>query len=369
MPRNHDGMACFDGPRQHRAPHPQPRAAQRRRRFHAAASNGAGAPALRRESHRRLHDARLRSEAQAPRAPVRQHRRHASSTAPAAGRYRNGGWLTCEETVGGRQQRLRQAARLQLPRAGARRLGRAGGAAHGDGPLRQGSRGRRRARRRLPDRGRRQQLRLLPLHARTAATTSPAGGMLQMLGGRPATRPPTSSPARRVGVRLPVHVGRRSRSRSEPRGRRAELLRAGPRRRRRGVQPARRHLPRRRTAARCTSSRPAAATSRQRGQLWHYVPATAARRQDQLVLVFESPSGSVLDRPTTCASRPTAAILFCEDDASGRQRYPPARARHHQREPPDRHSAPTSGYAPRRFELRVRYSAHESLSCVSRRSS
>jgi secreted PhoX family phosphatase len=52
----------------------------------------------------------------------------------------------------------------------------------------------------------------------------------------------------------------------------------------------------------------------QRGQLWHYVPDGDG---DRLVLVFESPSGSVLDSPDNLCITPNGAALFCEDDASG----------------------------------------------------
>ena len=52
----------------------------------------------------------------------------------------------------------------------------------------------------------------------------------------------------------------------------------------------------------------------QRGQLWHYIPDEDG---DQLVLVFESPVGSVLDSPDNLCLTPNGAVLFCEDDASG----------------------------------------------------
>jgi uncharacterized protein len=54
------------------------------------------------------------------------------------------------------------------------------------------------------------------------------------------------------------------------------------------------------------------------GQLWHYIPADGRLNQtDQLVLVFESPAGSVLDSPDNICITPRGGILFCEDDASG----------------------------------------------------
>jgi secreted PhoX family phosphatase len=51
-----------------------------------------------------------------------------------------------------------------------------------------------------------------------------------------------------------------------------------------------------------------------RGQLWHYIPDEDG---DTLVLVFESPLGSVLDSPDNMCVTPNGAILMCEDDASG----------------------------------------------------
>ena len=56
---------------------------------------------------------------------------------------------------------------------------------------------------------------------------------------------------------------------------------------------------------------------RRYGQLWHYIPADKLNEEDQLVLVFESPSGSVLDSPDNICVTPRGGILFCEDDASG----------------------------------------------------
>lgn len=54
------------------------------------------------------------------------------------------------------------------------------------------------------------------------------------------------------------------------------------------------------------------------GQLWRYAPASpAARRDDELTLVFESPSGSVLESPDNLCITPRGGILFCEDDAVG----------------------------------------------------
>jgi secreted PhoX family phosphatase len=53
------------------------------------------------------------------------------------------------------------------------------------------------------------------------------------------------------------------------------------------------------------------------GQLWHYVPADGEHAdEDYLVLVFESPAGSVLDSPDNMCVTPSGAILFCEDDAN-----------------------------------------------------
>ncbi len=52
------------------------------------------------------------------------------------------------------------------------------------------------------------------------------------------------------------------------------------------------------------------------GQLWHYIPADRLSGEDQLVLVFESPDGSVLDSPDNICITPRGGIIFCEDDAS-----------------------------------------------------
>jgi hypothetical protein len=52
------------------------------------------------------------------------------------------------------------------------------------------------------------------------------------------------------------------------------------------------------------------------GQLWHYIPADGRlQEEDQLVLVFESPSGSVLESPDNLCLTPNGGVLFCEDDA------------------------------------------------------
>ncbi|HZO02367.1 MAG TPA: alkaline phosphatase PhoX [Burkholderiales bacterium] len=57
-------------------------------------------------------------------------------------------------------------------------------------------------------------------------------------------------------------------------------------------------------------------TSNGFGQLWHYVPTDGElQEQDQLVLVFESPSGSVLEAPDNLCLTPNGGVLFCEDDA------------------------------------------------------
>ena len=51
------------------------------------------------------------------------------------------------------------------------------------------------------------------------------------------------------------------------------------------------------------------------GQLWHYVPAGPSQKEHELVLVFESPAGSVLESPDNLCITPSGGILFCEDDA------------------------------------------------------
>ena len=53
------------------------------------------------------------------------------------------------------------------------------------------------------------------------------------------------------------------------------------------------------------------------GQLWQYAPSTARQKSDELVLVFESSSGHVLESPDNLCLTPRGAILFCEDDALG----------------------------------------------------
>lgn len=52
------------------------------------------------------------------------------------------------------------------------------------------------------------------------------------------------------------------------------------------------------------------------GQLWHYIPADdQLQTGDRLVLVFESPSGKVLESPDNFCLTPNGGVLFCEDDA------------------------------------------------------
>jgi secreted PhoX family phosphatase len=52
----------------------------------------------------------------------------------------------------------------------------------------------------------------------------------------------------------------------------------------------------------------------QSGQLWQFRPAGPTK--GTLTLVFESPSGSVLDSPDNLCVTPGGGILFCEDDAN-----------------------------------------------------
>lgn len=49
------------------------------------------------------------------------------------------------------------------------------------------------------------------------------------------------------------------------------------------------------------------------GRVWQYLPATD---KDELVLVFESLGGSVLDSPDNLLVIPSGGIILCEDDAS-----------------------------------------------------
>jgi uncharacterized protein len=52
------------------------------------------------------------------------------------------------------------------------------------------------------------------------------------------------------------------------------------------------------------------------GQLWHYIPGDDyLQNGDQLVLVFESQSGKVLESPDNFCLTPNGGVLFCEDDA------------------------------------------------------
>jgi secreted PhoX family phosphatase len=52
------------------------------------------------------------------------------------------------------------------------------------------------------------------------------------------------------------------------------------------------------------------------GQLWHYMPADGhLQAEDQLVLVFQSASGGVLEAPDNLCLTPNGGALFCEDDA------------------------------------------------------
>jgi uncharacterized protein len=52
------------------------------------------------------------------------------------------------------------------------------------------------------------------------------------------------------------------------------------------------------------------------GQLWHYIPADGKlQMEDQLVMVFQSPSGAVLEAPDNLCLTPNGGVLFCEDDA------------------------------------------------------
>jgi secreted PhoX family phosphatase len=52
------------------------------------------------------------------------------------------------------------------------------------------------------------------------------------------------------------------------------------------------------------------------GQLWHYIPGEDGE-SDELVLVFESSSGKVLESPDNICVTPNGGLIFCEDDAVG----------------------------------------------------
>ena len=52
------------------------------------------------------------------------------------------------------------------------------------------------------------------------------------------------------------------------------------------------------------------------GQFWHYLPADGKyQMEDQLVLVFQSPNGGILEAPDNLCLTPNGSALFCEDDA------------------------------------------------------
>ena len=52
------------------------------------------------------------------------------------------------------------------------------------------------------------------------------------------------------------------------------------------------------------------------GQLWHYIPGDGELQAgDELVLVFESSSGKVLESPDNICLTPNGGLIFCEDDA------------------------------------------------------
>ena len=50
------------------------------------------------------------------------------------------------------------------------------------------------------------------------------------------------------------------------------------------------------------------------GQLWHYIPGGPQER-DELMLVFESSSGKVLESPDNICLTPNGGLIFCEDDS------------------------------------------------------
>jgi secreted PhoX family phosphatase len=54
--------------------------------------------------------------------------------------------------------------------------------------------------------------------------------------------------------------------------------------------------------------------NRRFGQLWQYIPSVTG--DATLVLVYESPAGSVLDSPDNICVTPRSGVLFCEDDVS-----------------------------------------------------
>ena len=59
------------------------------------------------------------------------------------------------------------------------------------------------------------------------------------------------------------------------------------------------------------------------GQLWHYIPGDSELQAgDELVLVFESSSGKVLESPDNICLTPNGGLIFCEDDAVGGRAQP-----------------------------------------------
>ena len=71
------------------------------------------------------------------------------------------------------------------------------------------------------------------------------------------------------------------------------------------------------------------------GQVWEYRPSS--RNDGLLTLWFESPGGDVLDSPDNVTVTPRGGLMLCEDDTGAADvDTHPARARHRERQPPDR---------------------------------
>ena len=256
VPSRHDGMAVFDGPgrtmrliRNHEvtaanAPFPVPAASEQK----YDASGTGGCMTLDFDPHRK----RL----------VRQFVSIAGTINNCSGGWSWGNTRLADLRGEQRPARRRRATRKPhgyvyfVPASADSAV--PGGADQGHGALQPRSGGRRLARRRLPHRGCRQHLGLLPLHAATTPTTRSPAARCEMLG---ITDMPDRQPVHRsaLGVRLPVYwvpipvpdpdlgsggVLTSSSRAAPPAARRSTASRA---------------CSAARTAARCTSSRPAAA--------------------------------------------------------------------------------------------------------------
>ena len=348
---------AFRGPRGSRCPaDPQQRGPQLRRhaggvpgrpRRRTTRARGGGTTTLVYDERRRRLVRRLRLASTARR-----------STAPAASACGRRSWLTGEETVAGPRRRRPSAspsATATCSRcrstAGPSEL-ETGAPITATGRFSHEAVGHRPAHRhRLRDRGPRlrRRRRLLPLPAARPATTSTAGGALQMLAvARPAatsTCARASSAAGRCRSTLGRHRRARSRVRRTSTTRAARSSRASAK----GgaqVQPARGLLGGRRDdLLRLHQRRRRQERRREPRRLRRGlrpglgVPARRPRR-DARRSSTSRPAASELDSPDNLTVTPRGGLIVCEDDASRRRRHAPAGAGHRERQPADRHHAP-----------------------------